>query len=330
MMLVTISIPIYKRLEYLPHVLNIVRSQDYPNIELIVSDNGQNGSKVEEIVARHYTRPYKIRQNARSVSISTHFNQLVHAAAGKYFLLLADDDEISSNYVSETAGMLERFPQASMAVAKQEILNENGAVIRESSASLPEIVTGPDFIRGTWGERNFKFECFATFLARTAEIKACGGFPEFKTGSHNDNALVIKLCLNNYVAYSPKCSFRWRVYENSHGWSIGIRDLAQDTRQFMAFLNQDPAISRFSSRYPGEWKELKRVLCQMAWKTYLGRWRSMYRHRMGFLEWIYAAFAMPPILHYYLQIGSTFWRGCTRPGRALIRGLLDKQAGPRS
>ena len=54
--LVTVGIPIYKRLEYLPSVLKIVGWQDYPNVELIVSDNGMNGPAVREIVDRYYSR----------------------------------------------------------------------------------------------------------------------------------------------------------------------------------------------------------------------------------------------------------------------------------
>ena len=48
--LVSIGVPIYKRLEYLPSILKMVYAQDYPSIELIISDNGQNGTKVREII----------------------------------------------------------------------------------------------------------------------------------------------------------------------------------------------------------------------------------------------------------------------------------------
>lgn len=41
--LVTIGVPIYERLQHLPRVLEIAASQDYSNIELLVSDNGENG-----------------------------------------------------------------------------------------------------------------------------------------------------------------------------------------------------------------------------------------------------------------------------------------------
>jgi hypothetical protein len=39
-----------------------------------------------------------------------HWNRLIAEAAGEYFVLLADDDELSPTYVSELAGLLDRHP----------------------------------------------------------------------------------------------------------------------------------------------------------------------------------------------------------------------------
>ena len=66
--LVTIGIPIYKRLEYLPNVLRVVEAQDYPEIDILVSDNGMNGTAVSDVVKKHCTRPYRFRQNSATVS----------------------------------------------------------------------------------------------------------------------------------------------------------------------------------------------------------------------------------------------------------------------
>jgi GT2 family glycosyltransferase len=304
--LVTIGLPIYRRLEYLPNVLNVVARQDYPEIELLVSDNGVNGAKLPEIVRRHYSRPFKFRQNDSTVGLSKHFNQIVDAASGDYFVLLADDDEISPNYVSALVRQLERYPQASVALAKQEIINEAGARIRQSKEQLPDILSGADFIPDAWQSHVFEFECFATFLAKTEQIKACGGYPEFRKGSYNDNALLIKLSLNGYIAFSAECSFRWRDYDASHGWSISVLDLAADTRQFLRFLETDPTILKFSSAHPGEWKKLKSILVRMAWHTYFTRWNDIYRNRLSFPQWVATAFAMPPITDYYKNVAFTF------------------------
>ena len=216
--------------------------------------------------------------------------------------MLNDDDEISPNYVSELVSQLDRHPEASVAISRQEVLNEAGIKIRQSEAELPEIVSGADFIRNTWESNKYRFACFATFLAKTDEIRACGGYPDFRQGSHNDNALLIKLSLNNYVTFSSKCSFRWRQYEASHGWSMSIWDLAADSRQFLKFLEKDPIIVGFSSEHPLEWKKLKSILTRMAWQTYFGRWKNIYKDRLAFWQWVAAGFVMPPIPAYYREV----------------------------
>src|SRR5688500_1617447 len=109
--LVTIGIPVYKRLEYLPNVLRIVGAQDYPNIDLLVSDNGLNGTAVQDTVVKHYPKPYRFRQNAATVSGSNHWTQLIENANGEYFVLLADDDEITPNFVSTLVRLLEKHPE---------------------------------------------------------------------------------------------------------------------------------------------------------------------------------------------------------------------------
>jgi glycosyltransferase involved in cell wall biosynthesis len=304
--LVTIGVPIYKRLHFLKNVLNVVRSQDYPAIELLVSDNGMNGDQVRQLVNQYYSRPYTFRQNATTVSISAHFNQIVQEASGYYFVLLQDDDEISATYISELVRQLERHPEATIAMSRQEIVNETGLTIRQSQTDLPGILSGVEFIRAIWQSHKYKFESVATFLAKTEEIKACGGYPPFRKGSHNDNALVIKLSLNNSVTFSSKCSFRYRVYETSHGLSISIWDLAADSRQFLHFLKSDPILIEFSFTHPAEWRELQNIFIRMAWLTYFNRWNGMYRKRLNLPQWVTTAFALPPIPAYYKNVALTF------------------------
>lgn len=309
--LVTIGVPIYKRLEYLPQVLKIIEAQDYPAVELLLSDNGLNGTKVRELAETHYKRPYRFRQNAAIATASSHFNQLIQEANGEYFMLLCDDDEISGNYVSELVSRLEAWPQASVAISRQELIDPNGAILRKTREPLPEILSGPDFVRSSWQKYEFGLECFATVLARTAAIRACGGYPEFTRGNGNDNALLISLCLNSHVVFSSKCVFRWRIDETSHGWSVPIRDLAASTREFLHYLESAPAIRRYEAAHPELWKPLKNCLVEMAWKTYLGRWQGLYRKRLSRMEWVRAAFSLPCIRAYYSEVASVLKHAAT-------------------
>jgi glycosyltransferase involved in cell wall biosynthesis len=303
--LVTIGIPIYKRLEYLPNVLKIVASQDYPAIELLVSDNGMNGSVVREIVDRNYSRPSRFRQNLSTVGMSIHFNQIINEAAGEYFVLLADDDEISSSYVSELVTLMERYPRASVAMAVQETVDEAGSLLRRSSERVPEILSGTDFIRAVWATHEFGYESLSTFLARTDNLIDCGGYPDFWKGSGNDDALIVKLCLDNFIALSSRCAFRKRCYDSSYGYSQTSQDLARGIRDFLSFVDIDPILRRFAHDHPSQWLETKDVLVEMAWSTYYVRWAEMYKQRLSSLQWVKAGFALPFIPEYYKAMTRT-------------------------
>ena len=60
--LVTIAVPVYKRMHFLPNALRSVAAQDYPNIELLVSDNGENGPELQDLVSEHYPRPFSLQR----------------------------------------------------------------------------------------------------------------------------------------------------------------------------------------------------------------------------------------------------------------------------
>lgn len=303
--LVTIGIPVYKRLEYLPHVLRIVASQDYPNIELLISDNGINGTTLSKLVDAHYPKPYRFRQNSSTVGISIHFNQLIQNATGDYFIVLADDDEITSNYVSELVELLEKHPQASVAMAIQETIDEAGNFLRRSSDTVPEILPGAEFIKAAWATHEYGFESFSTFLARTQNLIACGGFPNFRTGTGDDDALMVKLSLGNFIAFSNRCAFRKRYSESSDGYAVAIEDLARGLRDFLVFLDSDPIILEHAASHSKEWSVSRRYLVDMIWKTYYYRWIDLYKKRHTRREWIRAGFYMPFIPAYYRAVAQT-------------------------
>jgi glycosyltransferase involved in cell wall biosynthesis len=304
--LVTIGIPVYKRLEYLPNVLSIVASQDYPDIDLLVSDNGMNGTAVPTIVDKCYPKPYRFRQNVSSVSGSSHYNQLIHNASGEYVTVLADDDEISPNFVSELVRLLEQYPEASAALAIEETIDEAGNVIKKSKDTVPEILSGSDFIRTTWGTREYRFQSLCTFLAKRERLIALGGFPDIWAATSDEDLLMIKLCLDSWVVFSKRCAFRKRYYESSGGYAIFIQDLARGIREFLACLASDPRILEYSASHPDEWHELRGYVIASAWKTYYFRWINMYRNRMSPSQWAMAGFALPP--SYYRKVASILAR----------------------
>ena len=183
--LVSIGVPVYKRLSFLPNVLNSVSHQDYSNLELIVSDNGMNGAQLSTIIREHYPGQFKLRQNAQIEPMSTHFNQIINAASGKYFMLLCDDDEISPNYVSELVALLEQNRHASIGLSRQEIMDEGGTVIRCSSDNVPPLLSGPDFIRAAWETHQYKYRRFRHVSGQNGSDKSLRWVPGVLQGSES-------------------------------------------------------------------------------------------------------------------------------------------------
>lgn len=323
--LVTVGVPIYRRLEYLPSVLKMIAAQDYPAVELIVSDNGQNGTKVHEVVRTLYSRqPCRVRQNPVTVDISEHFNQIINEASGEYYITLNDDDEISPNYASELVRLMEENPQATVAMGKQEIIDTSGAVLRKSKENLPTLLSGPDFIRAIWQTFAFRFENVESFLTKTKLLRETGGYPEFANGNHSDDAAVIRTCINDYVVLSSKCTYRHRVHEGGFGWLATIKGLAAATRDFIGLLESDPTTKRFDAAHPQEWKDLKEILVRMSWETYLLRWKDIYKDRLSGPQWIAAAFAMPFLPSYYRNVASVFRNALKARMKSLLTGRSEK------
>jgi glycosyltransferase involved in cell wall biosynthesis len=300
---VTVAIPVYTRLQYLAGALRSVAAQDYPHIELIVSDNGCNDGKVEQLVRDNYEQPYRIRRTAGRIPITEHYNELVAEASGEYFLLLADDDELVPGYLSALVAAFHRDATTSVGLAELEVIDAKGQTVPRNleGRSVPARLAGEDLVR-MWCRGEYPFVCFTTFLARTADVRALGGYPEFPRGTSVDNALLLKLALGRTVAFDTTVRFRYRVYETSHGLSLPIGELARDLRLFLEFLDRDPALTAAARASNGEWPELKQLLVRMTWKTYWLRWRKMYRARMETPAWIRAAFEMPWITEYYLAV----------------------------
>ncbi|MBO9315822.1 MAG: glycosyltransferase family 2 protein [Chloroflexus sp.] len=297
---VTVAIPVYKRLTYVAQAIQSVAAQDYPAIELIVSDNGCNGDAVVNLVRANYPRPFVFRQNETSVPIVEHFNQLLAAATGDYFILLSDDDELAPGYITAMVKALEAHPEAAAVISRVEVLDEHNQVIGSTADRPlpPRLMSGPDWIR-RWGAYQHKFVCFTTNLARTAELRAVGGYPDFDGGNGVDNALLVVLSINRSIIYCDEAIFRHRIYDTSFGKSVGVQSLARASRQFLAFLDQHPVLRAYAQQHPQDWVVCREAITHVIWTTYYGRWRQLYRGRERYIDWLKAGFALPFIPAYY-------------------------------
>ena len=134
--LVTIGIPTYDRPELLTRALVAVANQDYSNLEVLVADNATPGDGTSP-VARSFREAIpglRYIRHDENIGALKNFLYLLSAAKGRYFMWLADDDEISANYVASLVALLESDPGASSAAGHWVLMRgERGGNVMPTS-----------------------------------------------------------------------------------------------------------------------------------------------------------------------------------------------------
>ena len=240
--LVTLLVPTLNRTTYLREALDSVLAQDYPNLDILISDNGSSNEPLEFVRSIVNGDPrVRVRRNDVTVPIYDHFNQLVQEVRGEYFLVVCDDDVITPTFVSEAVGVATRHPDIKVVVSTNVTMDARGNVLREYGQPESEVVDGVDFVNHWLYERSPSyFACLATMLLRTETVRYFGGYPRFARGQSIDNMLFLQCAISGPVGFAHRAVFKWRVNEESFGTTAGPEHLAQAGRETMAFVRNEP------------------------------------------------------------------------------------------
>lgn len=111
--LVSIGFPVYNAGSTLARALESLIAQDYPNFELIISDNASTDDTagICLALAARDSRVTYIRQ-PENMGYVWNFNHVVGLARGKYFVRMSHDDVRGPSYVSKCVALLEKHPGA--------------------------------------------------------------------------------------------------------------------------------------------------------------------------------------------------------------------------
>ena len=120
--LVSIGVPVFNGEELLARCLDSLLQQDYPNLEIVISDNGSTDGTPQ--IAKRYIRAdsrvkyVRAEQNRGS---AWNFNRVFELSSGEYFAWTAHDDERGPSFVSACVECLERHPDAVLSPGAVEV-----------------------------------------------------------------------------------------------------------------------------------------------------------------------------------------------------------------
>ena len=107
-MKISILIPTFNRAQYLPRAVESALSQDYNNIEVIVSDNASTDNTMEVMERFKDNKNFKYFRNNKNLGMVRNWKkELDEYSSGDYFIILSDDDYLVDNeYISKAVKLI--------------------------------------------------------------------------------------------------------------------------------------------------------------------------------------------------------------------------------
>jgi len=124
--LVSIGLPTYNRAHLLPRSVASLLAQDYPNIEIVISDNASSDGTQAlcEEFCRKDSRVRYIRQSA-NIGIVANHSEVFRQSRGAYYMTIGDDDWLDANYVSQCIQVVLQEPDVVIACGRSRLF-KNG------------------------------------------------------------------------------------------------------------------------------------------------------------------------------------------------------------
>jgi glycosyltransferase involved in cell wall biosynthesis len=126
--LVSVGIPTYNRCDRLRSAVRSVLDQDYPDLEIIISDNASTDGTESYVAALIEQHPDRVRylRNDENLGPLENFNRVRAACTGEFVMWLGDDDRLSPTFVSTCVGLLDEHPDAVLAAGLVRYVDADG------------------------------------------------------------------------------------------------------------------------------------------------------------------------------------------------------------
>lgn len=202
--LVSAIIPCFNQAHYLNEAVESLLAQSYPNIEIIVVDDGSTDNTAE--VASCYATVQLVRQANSGLAAAR--NSGIRASRGDYAVFLDADDLLLPNAVEEGVICLQKNPHCAFAWGSYRFITPDG------SASEPQIDTPLEedcyaaLLRG-----NF-ITMHATVIYRQQALDASGGF-NAALPACEDYDLYLRIARRHRIVHHHHVIAEYRKHESN-------------------------------------------------------------------------------------------------------------------
>lgn len=233
--LVSFCIFSYNQEAFILDALEGAVSQDYENLEIIISDDGSKDGtqqKIDEFVSA-YKGPHKIivNKNNPNLGIAKHVNKILYELAhGEIILVAAGDDKSLPNRTQMSVDYFNRFPEIASLSFLTQATDENlkPKIDYEDTSFRPHtftILTLNDYLR-------YNIGCFSGD-SRALRRSVIDSFPPLSYARSEDYFLYLRSLMIGSICYIREPVLLRRLHGNNVSSSIPTRE--GNKRNFQQF-----------------------------------------------------------------------------------------------
>jgi glycosyltransferase involved in cell wall biosynthesis len=135
--LVSIGLPTYNRAASLKRAVESALAQDFPNLELVISDNAST-DETKSMCEEFCRQDSRVRYIVQPVNqgIMANFQTVLDESRGEFFMWLADDDWLDPDYVRECLAVLAKQPDCQLVCGRARYYENDNFRFEEDSINL--------------------------------------------------------------------------------------------------------------------------------------------------------------------------------------------------
>ena len=251
--LVSVLIPAYNHENYIQETIESIINQTYPNIELIILDDGSKDKtweKITELKPKCENRFVKIHfETKQNEGTCITLNKLLKLSSGEFVYIIASDDLTKPQAIEKEVKFLQDNPDYALAVGDNEyvdsmckqifrtqkaftsnIKNAKYKTVKEFLSSKLKI----DFLSDDFGSYKtlYKENYIPNgYLIRKNIFETIGNFT--KNAPLEDFWLMLQISKYKKMKYIDEILFSYRIHDtNTIGNSARMRELTTQTRNY--------------------------------------------------------------------------------------------------
>ncbi len=203
--LVSIVIPVYNGADFMRQAIDSALAQTYPNVEVLVINDGSRDNGITETIARSYGK--RIRYFSKhNGGVATALNLGISEMRGEYFSWLSHDDVYPPGKLQHQIDFLRNHPPNTIVYGDFDMIDEKSRHI--SSVHLP--TTPPAAFYFALLKSSFLHGC--SLLIPRICFQRCGNFNE-RLRTAQDYDLWFRMALHYRFVHQPGLSVYSRIHE---------------------------------------------------------------------------------------------------------------------